>query len=242
MRVLASHLDVDRGPESVCKRAKEVGHELRRQAAHRLSAEVAGKPPKGTPRQVDGYGRCRFIHWQEKTVAGDAVLCPERLSQSLSQSERAVFNRVMLIDPQVTLASEVHRKATVPCELLEHMVEEPDIRPRLDGLGRIEIYAHEDGGLFGLAAQLRAPRQERRDRRGPALLGQAMAAHPQAPDLQVRGELQVAVPVPDDHTQLAIDVALEQIARHQSRLGLSTLAAVTVEVRADEDRVEDDAL
>ena len=85
-------------PSAVGERAEEVRHELGRQPADRFAIETAFEDAYGRPERSMRDLRAGFVHRQQETVAGDAVLVAERLAQRLAERERGVLDRVMLVD------------------------------------------------------------------------------------------------------------------------------------------------
>jgi hypothetical protein len=112
-------------------------------------------------RQVDRDLRFALIHRQQKAVAADAGLVAERLAQRLADGQRAILDRVVLVDVQVAAAAQLQRKAAVPGELLEHVIEEADAGGDAAGGAAVEFELQLDVGFARLAVQLRAAREQR---------------------------------------------------------------------------------
>jgi hypothetical protein len=122
-----------------------------------------------------------FVHGQQETVAGDAVLVAERLAQGLAEGERGVLDRVMFVDRQVAGALEFERKAAVTGDLFEHVIEERDSGRDVHRSAAVEIELDLDCGLAGPAFDpSRAPRFHQPSRHGfPGLRGAALVSYTQ---------------------------------------------------------------
>ena len=107
VRVLATDLDVDGRAQRFRERAEEVGHELGRQLADLVATERPFEHEVRTARQIDGDTRERLVHRQHESVPVDAVLVAKSRLQRLSQRERAVLDRVVLVDVQVASTREL---------------------------------------------------------------------------------------------------------------------------------------
>ncbi len=108
--------------------------------------------------------------------------CRPAPAQRLAERQRAVLDRVVLVDVQVALAGQLQREAAVPRQLLQHVVEEADAggdrdRGRRDP-GRRRPRCRFPWCVASTRATRSRPTQPRGDR-GPGLAG-AVAAHAQA--------------------------------------------------------------
>src|ERR1700733_4567015 len=161
MCVLPAHRQMQRRAEALCQGAKEVRHQLAGQLADLFAAEVTLEHEVGAAGQVDRDLRLALIHRQQKTVAADPGLVAERLAQRLADGQRAILDRVMLIDVQIPAAAQLQLKAAVPGELLEHVIEESDAGLDVTAGRTVELELQLDVGFARLTAQLRAPCEQR---------------------------------------------------------------------------------
>ena len=79
------------------------------------------------------------------------TLAPSALRSVSPERERAVLDRVVLVDLQVALAGELQREAAVLGDLLEHVIEEADARGDPDRIGGIEVDGDVDLRLLRAA-------------------------------------------------------------------------------------------
>ena len=128
------------------------------------------------------------------------TLVAERFAQRLAERERAILDRVVLVDLQVACAGQFEREAAVARDLLEHVVVEADAGRDRDRRRAIEVHPHVDVGFLGLArarspcdrdgAGARRWLARSRRRRRPRRTRKPCEA-------QVRGQLQVGLAVAD---------------------------------------------
>jgi hypothetical protein len=158
MRVLAAHRQVQRGAEAVGERAEEMRHQFARQLADLFAAEAAleheiRRGPTGRARPAlrshpspagSRSGRCRPCH--------------PGLAQRLPYRQRAVLDRVVLVDVQIAAAAQPQRKAAVLGELLEHVIEEADAGGDVAGAPLSSSTATLDVGFARLRDTVRAVR------------------------------------------------------------------------------------
>ncbi len=121
----------------------------------------------------------------------NAALVAERLLERLTERERDVLDRVVLVDVQITRALDGELEAPVLAELLEHVIEEAE--PRLRARVRFEIEIDVDADIrfarLALNARDPGPIDERVRDRGPGL--GARGAELEARDAEVARELDV---------------------------------------------------
>ncbi len=96
-----------------------------------------GRPPRSieTSASASSMG-------SRKPVALDAALVAERFAQRLTERERHVFHRVVLVDLDVAAAFDVELETPVFAELFQHVVEEAETGPR----ARFRLAIEIDGG------------------------------------------------------------------------------------------------
>src|SRR5213594_4008900 len=77
-----------------------------------------------TSRQVNNGTAQRLVHRNNRfTVAIDPGLVPQRLDKCLAKSDRNVFNRMVIINLEVTIAAHVEIKQSVFGKQLKHVIE-----------------------------------------------------------------------------------------------------------------------
>ena len=77
-------------------------------------------------RQIDGNRRQRLFHRQrEMPVAADARLVAQRLADGLAKANADVFDRVVLVDVQVTIRRDRQIDHPMLGKQLEHVVKKP---------------------------------------------------------------------------------------------------------------------
>src|SRR5450432_923574 len=86
-----------------------------------LAIEFSIPDEVGPAAKIEGYLRFRLIHGQQKPVARNASFIAECRAQRRSQRQRAVLDRMMLIDLQVARAFKVQGKSAMFRDLLEHV-------------------------------------------------------------------------------------------------------------------------
>src|SRR5882724_2507106 len=149
---------------------------------------------------------------------------------------------MVLVDLQIALAAELHRKAAMLGELLEHVIEKADTSGDLDGRSCIEPHMNRDVGFLRLPVDLGLPGREAAHDLRPGLRVAAVCSHQQAAHAKVAGELEIRFPVTDHCAALEVNSSVADVVLHEPYAGLTALAAIGLEVRTDEYRVELDAL
>src|SRR5690606_40294862 len=132
VRILPGDLHVDGGAERLGKRAEEMRGQLRRERSDRVAAEAPLEHAIGAPGKIDRDLCERLIHRQQESITVNAPLVAEGALQSLAQRQRAILDRMVLVDVQVALAGQLHREAAVLGDLLQHVIEEDRKSTRLN--------------------------------------------------------------------------------------------------------------
>ena len=85
------------------------------------------------------------------SIAHDALLVAERLLERLTQGDADVFDAMVVVDVQVTLALDIEIEGAVACDLFEHVFEEwnPSIKHGFPAA--IEIDGDADLSFQGIA-------------------------------------------------------------------------------------------
>ena len=104
-------------------------------------------------RKVQDDVRERFVERGAKLAETvDPAAVAQRLRQGAAECKRDIFDRVVVVDPGVSLGADVQVEQAVRRDLVEHVVEEPD-----GGVGgaeacAVQIDPHLHARFFGLAA------------------------------------------------------------------------------------------
>ncbi len=120
-------------------------------------------------------------------------LSPRACLQCLAECERAVLDRVMLVDVQIALAGELQREAAVLGDLLEHVIEEAEAGLDVDRRLAIQVHVDLDVGFLGLADHGRhacLSSQASSDLR-PRVPGRLLRAHADPLNADVGRQLQI---------------------------------------------------
>src|SRR5262249_32689466 len=106
----------------------------------------------GTVCDVDRNARQGFVHRDERcTEARDACEIAKCLLHGLADDDSGIFGRVVEVDVQVTLRTNLQIDHRVPRETFEHMVEKADSGVDVGITRAVEVERHGDFGLAGLA-------------------------------------------------------------------------------------------
>ena len=128
--------------------------ELAQHLAHQAEVDDRARPAG----QIDHGARQRLVErGMGRAEAGDAATLAERPVERLAERQRAVLDRVVVVDLEVALAGGADRSGHA-WQGGQHVVEKADAGLDLGAAGAVEVERHRDGGLAGLAADLGAPR------------------------------------------------------------------------------------
>src|SRR5882757_2515504 len=150
----------------------------------------------------------------------------------------------MFVYLQVARAFKVQCEAAVLCDLLEHVIEKSQSRGDAAGTFARQIDLDRDVGLLGLAVSAGAARLSH-DAGGdgrPGFARLAFQPDSQTLDAEIRGELQIRVPVADREAALLVDFIRGQKPLDHAQLRLAAGAVFALEVGTDADRLELDSL
>ena len=132
MAVLArelSNMQCDTGVQR--EGLEELHHELRVEAADLLRLKRNLTIEAATAADVHRHEDERLIHRQRHArIAPNPLPVAERLRHRLPERDADILHTMMIVDPGVALAGEIHLNPRVPAEQRHHMIEETD--PRLD--------------------------------------------------------------------------------------------------------------
>jgi hypothetical protein len=84
-------------------------------------------------------------------VARDALLVADRLRHRLAERDADVLDRVVAVDVQVARGLDLEVDQPVAGDLVEHVVEEADAGGELGRAAAVEVDAHADLRLGGVA-------------------------------------------------------------------------------------------
>jgi len=94
----------------------------------------------------------RFVHGhQEITGAHNAALAAEGSLQGFAQRDADIFDRVMLVHVKIAVGVHLQIKRAVPCDQLEHVVEEADSGSDASLSASVQVQLQADVRFVGLA-------------------------------------------------------------------------------------------
>jgi len=118
--VLSLGLNCEVTPGPITERFEEVLKHLRRHISN-LFALVGAVPDQPRPTaEVEPNVDRRLVHYEVKAVAFDAELIAQCLTESFAQGNGGIFDRVVLINVQVSIDGDAQVAAGVAAELVEH--------------------------------------------------------------------------------------------------------------------------
>lgn len=105
----------------------EVVDEFGVEVSNFLGGEIDIEHPESSSAEIDCGIDQRFFHRKnKKTVPANALLIPQGFPKNLPQTNANVFNRVMLVDVQITLSLNLEIEFPVLRKKIEHVVEKTD--------------------------------------------------------------------------------------------------------------------
>lgn len=121
-------------------RFPEDGNQLAIELADLLGGKVHSKHKRHASAQVDGRRHQRLFHWQsDAAVANNSFLVAKRFRQRFAETDARVFNRVVMIDMQISLRGYRQVDQRVLRQQREHVIEETHAGVDLRLAGAIEI-------------------------------------------------------------------------------------------------------
>jgi len=246
MLVLPFGLDVEIHLGSIAEALEEVQEHLRRHLANLLTLEIGLPHQPGAPAKVETDAAEAVVHRQRITVALNAALVAQGAQQTFAKCQGGIFDGVMLVDVQVTLATNGQVNHSVLANLLEHVVEETQACLDVALAVAVEVNLHEDVGLLRSALYLGSALSAVGDGHCPLPALSSCAAgstvNLQESAADVLRKLAVSVPVANHKAVGNVIVGIVDILLYESCIGLACRCIVLGEVGVDEDIVEDDAL
>src|SRR5205085_10532143 len=111
------------------ERTPEMFGQFDRKIADHLAARLDPIDEIEAPRQIDDRTTQRLVHRHyRRAVTRDAPFVAERLLERLPQSDRDVFDRMMIVNLKVAATSNLKIKQAVPRKQLKHVIEKRDAR------------------------------------------------------------------------------------------------------------------
>lgn len=147
--------DMQRDAGILGQRLKEFAHKLGVECADLRRGEVDIPHKEGTAGNIHGSLGHRLIHGKiERGVAGNAAPVTQRLRDGLADGDAGIFDRMVIIDMQVTLNLDIHVDQRMAAQLVQHMIEKSHPGGNCRLAGAVDIHAHRNRGFVGLADDL----------------------------------------------------------------------------------------
>ena len=154
----AQVVDVQRHAGVIDQAVEELGHQVDVELADHRPREIAIEFEPGPAGQIDDDPRqCLVERYVAVTVTGQALLVAPGLGQRLAERDADVLDGVMRVDMQVALGVNVEVDQPVPCNLVEHVVEEGNTGGELALTGAVEIQTHGNLRLQGVTGDFGLP-------------------------------------------------------------------------------------
>ena len=110
---------------TACKTLEEIRHQLALKISNEASADLRVDSERGTTTEVDGGDGESLIHGhQEVSRTQDPSLIAQCAIKGFTQRYTYIFNRMVLVHIEITVALEAQIEGTVPREKLQHVVKE----------------------------------------------------------------------------------------------------------------------
>lgn len=115
-------------------------------------AEAGFEHTIGAARNIKRHSRQSFIHRRERLpITANTRLIAHRLRQSLTQRQRAIFGRVMLVHVQIAVDFHRHINQRMAAELFHHMIQETDTGGHIIGAVSVEINLDQNFRFGGVS-------------------------------------------------------------------------------------------
>jgi len=148
-------VDVQRDAGVVGEPLKKLERELGVKTADHAALERHTHVQAGAARKIDHHARQRFVQRHiSVAVAANAFFVAHRLGKGLAECDAHVFHGVMAVDVQVALGLNVQVNQAVAGDLVEHVVKKADAGGQLGRTRAVEVDAHRDLRLGGVALHL----------------------------------------------------------------------------------------
>ncbi len=209
VRVVATYRDVQVGAEASASERKKCGT-----SSVGRPPTVRGRTGPRTPHRRGPRGRSRpgraTRPWAAGSRSARCRACRRAPSQRLAERQRAVLDRVVLVDVQVALADEVRARTLRGVRSARACDRRSRCRSRWRS-GRCA--SRSTSTRMSVSLVLRRTRRVRADSsqrrsRARSRPDRHRAAHPQAPHAEVRGELQVGVAIADHGARCEVDACV----------------------------------
>ncbi len=244
MRVIAGDPDVNRRSQGLGQRREEVADHFSRHFTDRIPREVRIEHQIAAPGQVYADLCLALVHRQQEAVPGNAALVVQRRAQGGAQTDRDILDRVVFVDVQVAFATQGKCKSTMTRDLLQHVIEETDAGGDVLRAVGVQVDGQANARLAGVALHGCGPfsaAQRIRDS-GPGQRIVAVLVEQKTLDADAAREFDIGLPIADHSGAIHVDFVRGEESREQSGTRLPTVAIVLLEMRTDEDFVEDYSL
>jgi hypothetical protein len=106
---------------------KKFTHQFCVESADFLGWQIKVPNQIGTAREIERAAHQSVIHSQQAiAVAPNAALVAESLRQGLTQGDAHIFDRMMVINVQISGAAQGHVDQSMTGQLIEHVIEKAD--------------------------------------------------------------------------------------------------------------------
>jgi hypothetical protein len=103
---------------------KKIGDQFRLQVTHEAGTHLGVDGERGASTEVYGGDGEGFVHGHEKVPgAQNAALVAKSTVESFTERDANVFDSVVLIDVEVTIALEFEIEGSVACKQFQHVIE-----------------------------------------------------------------------------------------------------------------------
>src|SRR6476661_6623749 len=145
------------------QRDLRVVHESLEKLVHQVDVERTDSRPREIDveletwpaREIDDDPRQRFIErYVSVAVTAYALLVSDRVRKSLAERDPDIFHRVVRVDVQIAARLYFQIEQPVACDLIEHVIEEGDLRFDARAAGSIQVQLYRDLRLERIACDL----------------------------------------------------------------------------------------
>lgn len=117
-----------------------------------FTAEFSIPNEPWSPSEIYAYMRQAVVHGQVKTIALQAFLVAQRLTEGFTQCQCRVFDRMVFIHFQISVDFNGKIYAGVPGDLVQHVIKETQPSGDDTLAGAIQVELDQYIGFFGGAA------------------------------------------------------------------------------------------
>lgn len=121
------NLHVHIGACAASKAFKEVLDEFTLQIANISHLHRRIHDARHPPAEINSGNSQRLIHWhQEIPRSQDSLLISHSLVKRFAEGDPNIFNRVVLIDVEISIAFKIEVESPMPRHKLQHVIKETD--------------------------------------------------------------------------------------------------------------------